>query len=197
MKREADFVIVGGDSAGCVMASRLSADPEVEVLLLEAGGAGRNPLIALPAALPELLGNRVADWDYATVPQAALNGRRLRWPRGRALGGSSAINAMCYARGDLSDYDGWGHGWSGAEALQLFKAAETHSEGLSQWHGDDGPLHVTRPDWEHPATTRYLQAGEQAGHRRVADFAAPERAGWAVSIRRRIGGCAAPPRGPT
>ncbi|WGH80057.1 GMC family oxidoreductase [Jannaschia ovalis] len=177
MKRDADIVIVGGGSAGCVMAARLSADPQVSVLLLEAGGAGRNPLIHIPAALPELLGNRFADWDYATAPQPGLGGRSLRWPRGRALGGSSAINAMCYARGDLSDYDDWGHGWSGAEALHLFKASECHSDGVSQWHGEDGPLHVTRPDWEHPATTRFLAAGAQAGHARVADFAAPDRAG--------------------
>ncbi len=177
MDRTADFVIVGGGSAGCVMAARMSQDATRTVLLIEAGGRGRNPLLQVPAALPEVLGNRLADWDFATEPQAQLGHRRLRWPRGKALGGSSAINAMCYIRGDLADYDGWGHGWSGAEALHLFKAAETHSAGVSQWHGDDGPLHVTRPKWAHPATRAFLAAGAQAGHAAVADFAAPDHDG--------------------
>lgn len=180
MERVADYVIVGGGSAGCVMASRLSEDPSISVTLIEAGGRGRNPLIHVPAGLPELLGHRVADWGFRTVPQAGLDGRSLRWPRGRVLGGSSAINAMCYARGDLADYDDWGHGWSGAEALHLFKASETHSEGVSQWHGDEGPLHVTRPRWTHPATRCFLEAGAQAGHRRVDDVAAPDRDGVAL-----------------
>lgn len=173
----ADHVIVGGGSAGCVMASRLSEEPGRRVVLVEAGGPARNPLLHVPAGLAEVLGNRIADWGFATVPQAGLNGRRLRWPRGKVLGGSSGINAMCYARGDLSDYDDWGHGWSGAEALHLFKASECHSEGISQWHGDDGPLHVTRPNWIHPATERYLAAGAQAGHARMVDVAAPDRLG--------------------
>ncbi|CUH38872.1 Alcohol dehydrogenase [acceptor] [Jannaschia seosinensis] len=174
---QVDYVIAGGGTAGCVMAARLSEDPGVTVLLLEAGARGRNPLLQVPAGLAEALGNRVADWDFSTVAQQALNGRRLRWPRGRVLGGSSGINAMCYARADLSDYDAWGHGWSGAEALHLFKAAETHSEGRSQWHGDAGPLRVTRPVWHHPATARFLEAGVQAGHRPVVDFAAPDHDG--------------------
>ncbi|MEM9796718.1 MAG: GMC family oxidoreductase N-terminal domain-containing protein [Pseudomonadota bacterium] len=177
MGEQADYIIIGGGSAGCVMANRLSADPSVSVLLIEAGGQGRNPLLHVPAALAEVLGNRIADWDYRTAPQPGLNGRTLRWPRGKVLGGSSGINAMCYARGDLSDYDEWGHGWSGAEALHLFKASETHSEGMSQWHGDEGPLHVTRPDWGHPATAMFLKAGQQAGHRLIEDFAAPDHDG--------------------
>ncbi|MGB3553678.1 MAG: GMC family oxidoreductase N-terminal domain-containing protein [Jannaschia sp.] len=177
MQSYADYVIVGGGSAGCVMAARLSEDPSCSVLLLEAGGRGRNPLLHIPAGLPEVLGNRIADWGYETAPQPALDGRRLRYPRGRVLGGSSGINAMCYARGDLSDYDSWGQGWSGAEALHFFKASETHSGGVSQWHGEDGPLHVTRPSWTHPATARYLEAGQQAGHRLVEDFPAPDHDG--------------------
>ncbi|MEM7487924.1 MAG: GMC family oxidoreductase N-terminal domain-containing protein [Pseudomonadota bacterium] len=175
-----DYVIVGGGSAGCVMAARLSEDPSVTVTLVEAGGRARNPLLHVPAGLAEVLGNRIADWNYETGPQAGLDGRRLRWPRGRVLGGSSAINAMCYARGDLSDYDDWGHGWSGAEALHLFKASESHSEGVSQWHGDEGPLRVTRPAWVHPATRTYLAAGAGAGHRIVEDFAAPDREGVGI-----------------
>ncbi|MEM8823212.1 MAG: GMC family oxidoreductase N-terminal domain-containing protein [Pseudomonadota bacterium] len=177
MAEVADYVIVGGGSAGCVMASRLSEDPSVRVVLVEAGGRARNPLLHIPAGLAEVLGNGIADWGFSTLPQSRLNGRRLRWPRGKVLGGSSGINAMCYARGDLSDYDEWGHGWSGAEALHLFKASECHSEGVSQWHGDDGPLHVTRPDWMHPATRLYLEAGAQAGYRRMEDAVAPDREG--------------------
>ncbi|MEM8848717.1 MAG: GMC family oxidoreductase N-terminal domain-containing protein [Pseudomonadota bacterium] len=177
MAKGTDYVIVGGGSAGCVMAARLSEDPSIRVVLVEAGGRARNPLLHIPAGLAEVLGNKIADWGFSTLPQAGLDGRRLRWPRGKVLGGSSGINAMCYARGDPSDYDGWGHGWSGAEALHLFKASECHSEGVSQWHGDEGPLHVTRPDWLHPATRLYLEAGAQAGHRRMADVVAPDRDG--------------------
>ncbi|MEM7644417.1 MAG: GMC family oxidoreductase N-terminal domain-containing protein [Pseudomonadota bacterium] len=177
MVDSADHLIVGGGSAGCVMAARLSEDPAVRVTLVEAGGRGRNPLLHIPAGLAEVLGNGIADWGFETVPQAGLDGRRLRWPRGRVLGGSSAINAMCYARGDLSDYDEWGHGWSGAEALHFFKASESHSDGVSQWHGDEGPLHVTRPTWTHPATRRFLAAGGQAGHGEMTDVVAPDRDG--------------------
>ena len=173
-----DYVIAGGGSAGCVMAARLSEDPSVSVTLVEAGRVARDPRLRLPAGLPESMGARLADWDFATVPQPGLDGRRMRWPRGRALGGSSVINAMCYARGSLRDYDDWGRaagaGWSGAEALRWFKASEGFSgpDAGGQWHGHHGPLRVERPDAVQPATARFVEGGVQMGHARVAEFCA-------------------------
>lgn len=160
----ADYLIIGGGSAGACLAARLSENPKVTVALFEAGPEQRDIRLAVPGLLGEVLGSKVADWDFATLPQEELGGRRLRWPRGKVMGGSSAINGMCYERGDLRDYDRWAdlgaEGWSGGEALHFFKASECHSEGVSQWHGDDGPLHVTRPgpDGIMPATRLYLKA---------------------------------------
>ena len=180
----ADYVVVGGGSAGSVMAARLSEDPGVTVALLEAGPEQKDVRLAVPALLGEALGSKVACWDYATVPQARLGGRRLRWPRGKVMGGSSAINGMCYQRGDLADYDRWAdlgaEGWGQAEALHFFKKSETHSEGASQWHGDDGPLHVTRPGSVQRATEMYLEAGRQMGLPVIEEFAAPRREGVGI-----------------
>ena len=111
-----DVVIVGAGSAGCALAHRLSADPHCRVLLLEAGGPDRNPLIHMPAGLPKLVADDSINWSYYTEPEPALDNRRLYWPRGRVLGGSSSINAMCYTRGQREDYDHWAslgnEGWS-------------------------------------------------------------------------------------
>ena len=180
----ADYVVVGGGSAGSVVASRLSEDPGVTVALLEAGPEQTDLRLAVPAMLGEVLGSKVACWDYATVPQERLGGRRLRWPRGKVMGGSSAINGMCYQRGALEDYDLWAErgaaGWGQAEALHYFKRSETHSEGAGQWHGDEGPLHVTRPRSVERMTEVYLEAGQQAGLPLTEEFAAPRRDGVGV-----------------
>src|SRR5690606_5327945 len=123
--QEFDYIIVGAGSAGCVLANRLSEDPSVEVLLLEAGPADRNPFIHMPAGLPRLAGNTRINWNYDTEPQANLDNRRLWWPRGRVLGGSSSINAMCYTRGQAEDYGGWNvDGWRWQDVLPYFRLAE-------------------------------------------------------------------------
>jgi len=184
MRTEFDYVIVGAGSAGCVMASRLSEDPSVSVCLLEAGGRDRDLRIHVPGMLGEMLGSRGNNWNYYTAPQEYLDNRRLYWPRGKVLGGSSAINAMCYSRGDLSDYDDWAEAgaerWSAMEALHWFKQSEDYSAGEDQWHGQGGPLGVTKVTKGHPATEQFVKAGVEAGLRRVDDFHAGNREGIGV-----------------
>lgn len=144
---EFDFVIAGGGSAGCVLAARLSEDPRINVCLLEAGGRGDGVLIRAPVGIAAMLPTRLHNWALQTVPQQGLGGRRGYQPRGKALGGSSAINAMLYVRGHRSDYDHWARlgnrGWSYADVLPYFKRAE-HNESFdgSEYHGNGGPLNV-------------------------------------------------------
>ena len=122
-----DFIIIGAGSAGCVLADRLSQDPACRVLLLEAGPRDWNPLIHMPAGLGRLVSNTSVNWNYYTEPEPALHGRRLWWPRGKVLGGSSSINAMCYTRGTPADYDAWAadgaHGWAWQSVLPYFLRA--------------------------------------------------------------------------
>lgn len=145
---EFDYVIAGGGSAGCVLAARLSEDPGVSVCLVEAGGAGRDFLIRAPAMVASMVSGRprINNWAFRTVPQAGLNGRRGYHPRGKALGGSSAINAMLYVRGQPADYDGWADlgadGWDWASCLPYFLRAEGNARGASGLHHADGPLKV-------------------------------------------------------
>jgi choline dehydrogenase len=144
-----DYVIVGGGSAGCVLANRLSADPNVEVALLEAGPRDKNVLIHMPLGYAALMRTGWVDWGYHTEPQPRLNGRRLYWPRGKVLGGSSSVNAMIYIRGVPSDYDLWGQlgnrGWDWNGVFPYFKKAERYLPGADAYHGGDGPLLVSRP----------------------------------------------------
>ncbi len=181
MENTFDYIIVGAGSAGCVMASRLTEDASVSVCLLEAGKKDNDFRIHIPAMLPEILSSGAIDWNYYTEPQKHLNNRRLFWPRGKTLGGSSSLNGMCYQRGDLSDYDDWGaagaEGWSAMDALHYFKKSEDYSGGASQWHGAGGPLGVRKADWIHPATHRYVKAGQEAGHAQVEDFHGGSREG--------------------
>ena len=130
-----DFVIVGAGPAGCVLAHRLSADPNQRVLLLEAGPRDWHPFIHMPAGIAKLVGMKGVNWDYYTEPESALDGRRLWWPRGKVLGGSSSINAMCYIRGNAADYDEWddlgARGWHWDNVLPYFKRSEGNVRGAS------------------------------------------------------------------
>jgi choline dehydrogenase len=168
-----DYVIVGAGSAGCVLAARLSADPDVRVALLEAGAEDTQPEIRIPAAFPALFKSSL-DWDLLGEPEPGLDGRRLYLPRGRMLGGCSSINAMIYIRGNRADYDGWAHagceGWSYDEVLPYFKRSEDNERGEDPHHGAGGPLSVSDSRSMHPLVDAMLEAARQAGHEHNPDF---------------------------
>ncbi len=180
-ERACDYVIVGGGSAGCVLANRLSARPDIRVLLLEAGGADINPLIHMPAGLAGLVDNRRINWRYYTEPEPQLLGRRMYWPRGRVLGGSSSINAMCYTRGHPLDYDEWAtlasREWSYASVLPYFRKAEDQARGASPYHGTGGPLSVEDLKFRNPLSGVFVEAGVQCGLPRNEDFNGPVQEG--------------------
>lgn len=171
-----DFVIVGGGSAGATMAARLSEDANINVCLLEAGGKGTNILLRAPAGVVAVLPGygKLFNWAFNTVPQPGLNGRRGYQPRGRALGGSSAINAMLYVRGHQADYDGWSalgcSGWSWQDCLPYFKKAENNENGEDAFHGGRGPLHVSDQKSPRPITKAFVEAATRLQHRHRADF---------------------------
>jgi choline dehydrogenase len=170
---EYDYVIVGGGSAGCVLANRLSADPNNKVLLVEAGPSDRfkwdSWKIHMPAALTFNLGDDKYNWAYYTEPQKNLDNRRLPWPRGRVLGGSSCLNAMVYIRGHAYDYDDWeesgAKGWSYADCLPYFRKAQNHELGPDEYRGGDGPLNVSRGNQKDQILfKKFIEAGVQAGY---------------------------------
>lgn len=184
MPEKYDYVIVGAGSAGCVLAHRLSEDPHCRVLLLEAGPRDWNPFIHMPAGLAQLVRFKSLNWSYDTEPEPNLHGRRLYWPRGRVLGGSSSINAMCYIRGHASDYDDWSElgnrGWSFAEVLPYFKRAEDQIRGGSEHHGTGGPLGVADLQHVNELSRVFIQAAEQAEYYRNVDFNGPIQRGFGL-----------------
>ena len=187
-----DFVIVGGGSAGSTMASRLTEDPNVSVCLLEAGGDGNGILVRAPAGVVAMLPGRpkINNWAFNTESQPGLNGRRGYQPRGKALGGSSAINAMLYVRGQKEDYDNWAdlgnEGWDWDSVLPYFKKAENNSRGADAAHGDSGPLQVSDQKAPRPISEAYIQACTQMQLHRTQDFNGGDNEGagyWQTTIQ--------------
>lgn len=168
-----DYVIVGAGSAGCVLAARLSEDPDVRVALIEAGGPDTAQEIHIPAAFPQLFKSDL-DWDLDSDPEPGIGGRRAYLPRGKVFGGSSSINAMIYIRGNRADYDGWAAagatGWSYADVLPYFRRSEDNERGEDLYHGVDGPLTVSEGRSRHPLASAFVQAAQQAGHKANDDF---------------------------
>lgn len=170
-----DYVIVGAGSAGCVLANRLSADGRHRVLLLEAGGSDRRFWIQVPIGYGKTYYQQAVNWRYTTQPVPGLNGHPSYWPRGKVLGGSSAINAMVYIRGNALDYDAWERagnpGWGYKDVLPYFIRSETNTLGAGPYHGDCGPLHVADVSRDlHPICQDFIEAGRQAGLDRNPDF---------------------------
>lgn len=181
MTQKSDYVIVGGGSAGCVLAARLSEDPGTSVTLLEAGPADRSVLIHCPAGLALLAKTGSANWAFPTVPQTGLGGRRGYQPRGKVLGGSSSINAMIYMRGVPQDYEGWAAagnpGWGWADVLPYFRKAEHNERGPDALHAVGGPLNVMDLADPNPYSPVFVQAGVEAGYEHNPDFNGAQQEG--------------------
>jgi choline dehydrogenase-like flavoprotein len=192
-----DYIIVGGGSAGCVIANRLSADPQSRVLLLEAGGPDKSLLIHFPAGYSKLVGPRVS-WEFRTTPQKHVNNREMHYPQGMTLGGGSSINAMVYIRGNRNDYDQWAklgnEGWGYDGCLPYFVRAESNQRFTLPYHGNDGPLAVSDQVSPLPLTDMFVRAAQQAGHPFTPDFNGAQQHGigyYQVTQRNRRRGSAA------
>jgi choline dehydrogenase len=180
-----DYIVVGAGTAGCIMASRLSEDPSVRVLLVEAGGTDRNPIITMPGALPFVYQNRRIGWGQESGPEPHALGKTIDEKAGRLLGGSSSINAMIFNRGNPMDYDGWAADgldqWDYAHVLPYFRKMECFSEGQNEWRGGDGPVHITRARAAHKFYDAFLRAGEEAGFSVTPDHNAYRQEGLHVA----------------
>ena len=180
---EADFVIVGAGSAGCVLANRLSEDPDCRVVLIEAGGSDRSIFIQMPTALSIPMNMAKYNWAFESEPEPGLDGRRMHCPRGKVLGGSSSINGMVYVRGHARDFDEWesrgAAGWNYASCLPYFQKAESWIGGGDKYRGDAGPLHTQGGnDMQNPLYRTFIAAGEQAGYPVTSDYNGQQQEGF-------------------
>ena len=171
---EAEYIIIGAGSAGCVLADRLSEDPTCRVVVVEAGGEDRNMWIHIPLGYGKTMTDPRVNWCYETEPDPGVAGRRVFWPRGKVLGGSSSINGMVYIRGQHEDFDHWRQlgnpGWSAADVLPYFKRAEHQTRGQDDWHGTDGPLSVSDASYKHPICDAFVNAAMELGFPHNEDF---------------------------
>ena len=182
MTEEFDYIVVGAGSAGCVLAARLSEDADASVLLIEAGARVRNPLFRVPLLATAMFNTPIATWRYYSEPEPHMDNRPIYQPRGRALGGSSAINGMMYVRGHARDYDQWAQsgltGWSYADVLPYFKRSERHEAGADEFHGGDGPLAVSKCRIENPLREAVYDAARGLGMPFTEDFNGAEQEGF-------------------
>jgi choline dehydrogenase len=178
-----DYIIIGAGSAGCVLANRLTEDPAISVLLVEAGGRDINPWIHIPVGYFKTMHHPATDWCYLTEPDPGIDGRQLQWPRGKVLGGSSSLNGLLYVRGQAADYDRWvelgNQGWSYQEVLPYFKKSEDQERGANEYHGVGGPQKVSDLRLRRPIADYFIQAANQVGIPFNADYNAAQQEGVA------------------
>ena len=181
MKLEFDYLIAGGGSAGCALASRLCEDKSITVCIVEAGGNGNNLFIKMPAGNGFVFGNPKLDWGYKSIPQKNLNNRTIYFPRGKSLGGSSIVNGMIYMRGIPSDYDSWRqlglNGWGYSDILPYFKKSEGSEHRNNKYHGNKGPLKIERSSNYGILEEAFIKSAVKAGHKSIDDFNGSERTG--------------------
>lgn len=181
---DADYIIIGAGSAGCVLANRLSANPTTKVILLEAGGRDISPFIHAPAGFLKLIRNPKYNWCYSAEPDPGVNGREIYWPRGKTLGGSSAINGLLYVRGQPMDYDRWRQlgnpGWGWDDVLPMFKRSERFDGGANDQHGGAGEMAVSDAKMHHSLSARWIQAAQAAGYSKSHDYNGEDQEGFSL-----------------